>query len=69
MCGVRYSLWLGTENGEVIILDLISKSTLYRRHLSIHADQSIVGLYHLVSIGSVVSVLSVGSVVSVLSGV
>ena len=63
MCGVCYSLWLGTEDGEVIILDLISKHTLFRRYLSVHSDQAIVGLYHLVSIGSVVSVVSVLSVV------
>ena len=49
MCGVCYTLWVGTENGEVIILDLISKSILYQRYLSVHSEQSIVGLYHIVS--------------------
>ena len=50
MCSVSYSLWLGTEDGEVIILDLISKHSLFRRRLTVRTDQSIVGLYHLVSI-------------------
>ena len=50
MCSVSYCLWLGTENGEIIILDLVSKHSLFRRYLSVHADQAIMGLYHLVSL-------------------
>lgn len=52
MCGVSYCLWLGTEAGEVIILDLLSKHSLFRRYLSVHGDQAIVGLYHIVNIRS-----------------
>ncbi len=52
MCGVCYSLWLGTEDGQIIILDLISKHELFKRYLSVHSNQAIVGLYHLVSLRS-----------------
>lgn len=47
MCGVNYSMWVGTEDGEVIILDVISKQLLFRRHLSIHESQGISAMYHL----------------------
>ena len=43
-------MWLGTEDGQILILDVISKQILFRRYLSVHSDQGIVGLYHLLSI-------------------
>jgi len=52
MCGVNCSMWLGTSCGEVFIVDVFSKHKLYNRYLAVHSVQSIVGLYHIVSLRS-----------------
>ncbi len=53
MCGVNCSMWLGTSCGEVFIVDVFSKHKLYNRYLAVHSEQSIAGLYHIVSLRSV----------------
>lgn len=45
-------MWLGTDVGKIFILDTISKHSLFNRCLSVHNDQGIIGLYHLVSLRS-----------------
>ena len=49
ICAVNYCMWLGTDEGQLYVLDAITKHTVLDRQLAVLAHQGISSIHHILS--------------------
>ena len=62
MCCVIDTMWVGTEEGQLLLFDALTKNDILSRHLALLPDQSITNITHLTTLRQVLVTRSDGCV-------